>query len=137
MYEQSHDITLQEGVQTILQTLRTYQADAQLNIDTMIDGESADQQIHFACPASGTALVALGILADGPVTLSTNDTAGGTPDDTLVLEAGKPRLWGTDDAGKKAPIFVGNVATIYADVPGTDPVRLQIYCLFNAKEPGV
>ena len=69
-----------------------YSATQQASVDESVPDSSTDLQINVTIDVS--ALVVIYLLSDKDVTIETN--SGSTPDDTIVLKANKPYIWGND-----------------------------------------
>jgi hypothetical protein len=126
-YTHSWDLTFSRGDASISSTSEDVTGSLEANIDETIGLNASDLLINIAIDVS--ALKSLFILCSKAATINTNDLAGGSPDDTIVLTAGVPFRW-TSTSPFANPLTV-DVTKIYVTSSGAAGT-MQIYTLQDA-----
>lgn len=124
----THSITYthNRGVGTDEKVKTSVVAEGEINIDVDVPDGSTDFEIAFA--VTRDALLSLFIIADGTLTLKTNDS--GAPDDTLSLTAQQIIAWNSHSLGSDP--FAEDVTVLFATNAGDAPVNLKIFAAVDA-----
>lgn len=106
-----------------------YTNDAQgASIDEEITADAVDQEVAFTLDFSQ--LKSLFILADGNMTLETNNAAG---DDEITLVAGVPYIWNTDSYN--SCLITQDVTALFMTDTSSATNRLRIESVYDPTAP--
>ena len=100
-------------------------------INASIAGSAANEQFTFSFTKTKLSSIVMQVMTvAGILHLYTNDTSGGSPQDTIVLTYGTPFVWHNQmawgGAFNLANPFAGNVTSLYVSNPGSTAVVLFI-----------
>ena len=126
----AHTITrsYKDQSSVITQLIETPTGNAELNLDVQAPN-AANTQYHMAFTRAN--LQSLLIYAAAAMTLYTNDTSGGTPQDTIPLVAGQVLVWTlATDLITHCP-FSGNVTTLYVTNASGSAATFRVRALVN------
>jgi len=105
--------------------IRSFEGENQLAINQVIAGSTTNQEILAAIDVSAAKLVVL--YSDVALTLKTNSS--GSPDNTIVLAAGVPYIWGYGDYN--ALLLTVDVAKFFVTNATVGPATLSIIALID------
>ena len=108
----SHSITrtYDNGAEAVSKT-ETVTSGSVVTLDETIPAPSTNLAVAFAFVK--TKLQSIWIHSDQTLTIYTNDASTGSPADTIVVTADRPRVWTTGDASFMANPFAGDVTSLY------------------------
>lgn len=109
-----------------LTTNFTATSEARMGVEETVAGDATDKQIAFDLDIS--ALVAIVLVSDQDLTIETND--GTTPDDTINLSGGVPRMYASSPAFGTNP-FSADITDIYASNNTGEEATLQIEAIYD------
>jgi hypothetical protein len=119
--------TLNRGAGANVAKQTTVTNQAEIAIEVAVPSPSTDLEIAIAFALAD--LKSILIVADGPLTLETNDS--GAPDDTFALTDEKVLAWNTNSLLPNP--FSEDVTAMFATVAGAgSTVNLKIYALIDA-----
>lgn len=125
VFTHSVGVLYKDDAGTISSTTHSYTDDTEYGLDGLVLAGAVNKEFDIALTLAN--LKSLVLFSDQAITIKTNSTS--SPQDTIVLQAGKEVVWTNDGAAGGANPFAGNVTKFYISNAGLKDANFKFRAL--------